>query len=44
MHPYSLYDKLSKVAMSFPGVYEKPCHDTPAFYTEKIICTAERRW
>jgi hypothetical protein len=37
MHFHSLYDKLSKVAMSFPGVHEKPCHDTPAFYTEKKL-------
>ncbi len=30
-----LYNKLSKVALTLPGVYEKLCHDTPAFYAEK---------
>jgi hypothetical protein len=31
----ALYNKLSKAALNLPGVYEKPCHGTPAFYIEK---------
>lgn len=31
----ALYQKLSKVAMAMPNVYEKLCFGTPAFYIEK---------
>lgn len=32
---FALYERLSKAALAMPGVYEKECHGTPAFYIQK---------
>ena len=32
---YVLWEKVGKIALKLPEVYEKLCYDTPAFYTGK---------
>ena len=32
---YALWEKVSKIAISLPGVYEHTCYDTPAYYMGK---------
>jgi hypothetical protein len=36
---YPLWERVIKVVSSFPGVIEKPCHGTPAYYIEKKMFT-----
>ncbi|MFT3912316.1 MAG: MmcQ/YjbR family DNA-binding protein [Ferruginibacter sp.] len=35
MNLYAFHEKISKIALAFPGAFEKPCYGTPGFFVEK---------
>ncbi|MEO8770137.1 MAG: MmcQ/YjbR family DNA-binding protein [Ferruginibacter sp.] len=37
MNLYFYSGKVRKIALAFPGVYEKPSYGTPGFFTEKKL-------
>jgi hypothetical protein len=37
MSIYSYWEKVVALAITLPGVYEKPCYGTPSFYVEKKL-------
>ena len=41
-HSVFLWEKVSKIAMTLPGVYERTAYGTPAFYVEKKLFTRLR--